>query len=48
MAMMWIGTDFVVPSEPSVLKMCCCEGQVHYRRTSDGWEFARWGEQICR
>ena len=47
-ATMWIGTDFVLPSEPTVLKMCCCEGEVHYRRTSNGWEFARWGEQICR
>jgi len=45
---MWIGTDFVAPADPKMVKMCCCESQVRYRRIAGTWTFASWGEGVCR
>jgi hypothetical protein len=45
---MWLGTDFIAPAEPRIMKTCCCERSVQYRRVQDRWAFVSWSVGICR
>jgi hypothetical protein len=48
-ATMWIGADLVTPSDPKIVKMCCCERSVGYRRVENRWVFEGWGNAgACR
>jgi hypothetical protein len=39
-----IGVDFMMPSDPKLVKTCCCSRALEYRRIDDRWVFARWGD----
>jgi hypothetical protein len=45
---LWLGTDFVLPSDSKNVKTCCCESLVKYQRTNGSWAFAGWGAGVCR
>ncbi len=48
-ASLWIGVDFSMPSDPKLIKMCCCSRSLEYRRVEDRWVFVRWGDGArCR
>ena len=39
-----IGVDFTMPSDPKLVKMCCCSRWLEYRRIDDRWVFTRWDD----
>ena len=39
-----IGVDFTMPSDPKLVKMCCCSRWLEYRRIDDRWVFDRWDD----
>jgi hypothetical protein len=43
-ASLWIGVDFAMPPDPTLIKMCCCSRALKYRRTVDGWVFVGWSD----
>jgi hypothetical protein len=42
-----LGVDLVAPSEPGMVKMCCCSGTARFQRTADRWTFVTWGARVC-
>jgi hypothetical protein len=42
---LWIGVDFTMPTDPKMVKMCCCSRLLEYRRVEDRWVFVRWGNE---
>jgi hypothetical protein len=42
-----LGVDFAAPKDPTLLKMCCCEGVAQYRREHDRWRFVEWKMTRC-
>jgi hypothetical protein len=46
-ATVWLGGDFEMPSNPNVLKMCCCAGEAHFEKRDGKWRFVKWGAGRC-
>jgi hypothetical protein len=44
-AVLWIGVDLTMPTDPKMIKMCCCSRSLEYRRVEDRWVFVRWGNE---
>jgi hypothetical protein len=42
-----LGTDIVFPSDPKVIKMCCCVGNGRFNRVESRWVFERWSNIVC-
>jgi hypothetical protein len=46
-ATLWLGVDIALPRAQHAVKQCCCAGRAEFRRTSGGWTFAKWLQQVC-
>jgi creatinine amidohydrolase len=46
-ATIWMGTDFVSPADPTMIKMCCCEGRATFRHAGERWVFVEWTTTRC-
>ena len=46
-ATIWLGVDFVFPTDPNLVKSCCCVGEAHFRRVEHRWKFSKWGRGGC-
>jgi len=46
-AVLWVGVDVTFPSEPKVVKLCCCTGHGQFKRTEGRWTFVKWSDITC-
>jgi hypothetical protein len=46
-ATIWLGADLASPDDPTLVKMCCCEGKALFKRTGDRWTFVKWDTLQC-
>ena len=42
-----LGVDIATPSNPRVIKLCCCTGQAEFHRSGGGWTFVKWLTTVC-
>ena len=42
-----LGLDVSFPTNPEVVKLCCCSALGEFRRDQGRWVFVKWGEMIC-
>jgi hypothetical protein len=43
----WLGADLASPDDPTLVKLCCCEGKALFKRTGDHWTFVKWDTMQC-
>lgn len=46
-ATLWLGVDFEMPSDPKMVKLCCCSSEAHFEKRDGQWHFAKWGNGLC-
>ncbi len=42
-----LGSDVAIPTNPKVVKMCCCESDGQFRRVDGRWTFVKWTLMQC-
>jgi hypothetical protein len=46
-ATIWLGADLASPDDPTLVRMCCCQGKARFSRAQDRWAFVRWDIVEC-
>jgi hypothetical protein len=46
-AMLRVGVDLVVPSDPQTVVLCCCTGHGLFQRSDGRWKFVKWLSRVC-
>jgi hypothetical protein len=42
-----MGVDVTFPTDPKIVKLCCCTGRGEFKRVDGRWTFVKWGQMIC-